>query len=123
MKALKILAFVGVVIAVIFAYAKVTNDMEAVKNFNEISDRMDAQRQREAPIISNCESAVRGVSDRQTIRFHAHPIGTPSHVLKTDSGFLYHVVASDATTSLGPTTVLCYTNSDGQVIRIVPRGY
>jgi hypothetical protein len=74
------------------------------------------------PLIQNCENAVRGIADAQTIKF-GNLFGEKSFDIdKTDSGYLYRVQASDATTANQIVTVLCYTNKNGQVIRVVPQG-
>lgn len=71
----------------------------------------------ENKIIESCKTAVRQKADAQTIKFH-YVYG--QQVDMTDTGFLYRVKVSDASTEPGTITMLCYTKSDGQVVRVVP---
>lgn len=73
------------------------------------------------PIINNCENAVRAMSDAQTLKLGNMFGGRSLSVNKTDSGFLYRVDASDATTANKTVTMLCYTDRNSKVIRVVPQ--
>jgi hypothetical protein len=73
------------------------------------------------PIIHNCENAVRSMADTSSLQFGDRFGRGPETIDKTDSGYLYYVTASDATTGNTPITILCYTNRQGQVVRVVPK--
>ena len=77
-----------------------------------------AERAWRDQIVRNCENAVRSMSDASTLKF-GDLFGENIEI--TDSGYLYYVTASDASTGNTPITVLCYTNRQGTVLRVVPR--
>jgi len=96
-----------------------------VKSENEKREKESALRASEDAlvkagenkIIESCKAAVREKSDAQTIKFH-YVYGEQVDI--TDSGFLYRVKVSDASTEPGTITMLCYTKVGGQVVRLVP---
>jgi len=61
------------------------------------------------------------MADTGTLKFGGIFGPGRENIDKTDSGYLYYVTASDASTGNTPITILCYTNRQGQVVRVVPK--
>lgn len=94
---------------------------ENKKQDNERQVAEAAEMAWKEPIINNCENAVRAISDAQTLKLGGMFGGRSFDVVKTDRGYLYRVQASDATTANKTATMLCYTDMNGQVVRVVPQ--
>ena len=119
-----LIVIAGLAIA-LFIFAKEQNE----KTRKQKAADYAAERAWKDPIVRNCENAVRSMADPGTLTF-ADP-GTPTlggmlgtgleYINQTDSGYLYYFRASDASTGNTPISILCYTNRQGQVVRIVPK--
>lgn len=112
-----VLALVVIGAVAMFFYAKAENEKQAKQQAADF----DAEMAWKEPIIKNCENAVRRISDADTLKL-GNMFGSQSlYVDKTDSGYLYRVQASDATTANKTVTMLCYTDRSGHVVRVVPQ--
>lgn len=100
----------------LFFYVKSVNEKQEKQREAEYA----AERSWKDPLIQNCENSVRGIADAQSISFFKN-IFESYRIEKTDSGYLYRVEASDATMANKTVTMLCYTNRNGKVVRLVPQ--
>ena len=109
-----ILAVVFVAAIPLFLFVREQNEKAEKQRAAEYA----AERAWRDQIVRNCENAVRSMSDASTLKFGGL---FGENIERTDSGYLYYVTASDASTGNTPITVLCYTNRQGTVLRVVPR--
>ena len=97
-----------------------------IRNGNEKQEKKlesdyAAERAWKGPLVNNCENAVRKMADGATLKFGG-VLGSDAEIIdKTDSGYIYYLRASDSTSGNVPVSLLCYTDHNGQVIRVVPR--
>jgi hypothetical protein len=103
---------------VLFFYGKSVREKEDKQRAEDYV----AERAWKDPLIRNCENAVRRIADSGTLRFGEVFGLRGERIENTDSGYLYYLSASDATTANTPVSMLCYTDRNGQVIRVVPQG-
>lgn len=119
-----ILLWITMGILVFGVYLYVTEQKE--KKEQLAAAEYAAERAWKDPLINNCKNGVRARADPGTLSFRNPGDPFSRHVSdtiqKTDSGYLYVMLASDATTRNGPITFHCYTNQQGQVVRLVDRG-
>lgn len=101
----------------LFIYAKGENEKQEKQRAADYA----AERAWKDPLIRNCENAVRKMADAGTLKFGGMMGLDTENIDKTDNGYLYYLQASDATTGNKPISMLCYTDRNGQVIRVVPR--
>ena len=109
---------VGAAIIALFLFVREQYEKAEKQRAAEYAAEYAAERAWRDQIVRNCENAVRSMSDASTLKF-GDLFG--ENIERTDSGYLYYVTASDASTGNTPITVLCYTNRQGTVLRVVPR--
>jgi len=125
--AIKIIFMVIVVGAIALSlFAKNQHEKREKERAIEGDIRYAAERAWKDPLVRNCENAVRRISDPGTLKFGVTSRFFNSNrdtetIDKTDSGYLYYIKASDATTGNTPITMLCYTDRNGSVLRVVPQ--
>ena len=112
-----ILAVVFVAAIPLFLFVREQNEKAEKQRAAEYA----AERAWRDQIVRNCENAVRSMSDASTLKFGDRFGVLRENIEITDRGYLYYVTASDASTGNTSITLLCYTNRQGTVLRVVPR--
>lgn len=112
---------VGAAIIALFLFVREQYEKAEKQRAAEYAAEYAAERAWRDQIVRNCENAVRSMSDASTLKFGDVFGVRRENIEITDSGYLYYVTASDASTGDTPITVLCYTNRQGTVLRVVPR--
>ncbi len=119
------LVFVFVVIGLWAKFNQYEKEEERQRKaeYEKVNAEIAAEMAWKTPVINNCTNAVRAKSDQATLKFDnlyfRNGYNSLGNIEKTDAGYLYHMRVSDASTGNVAINTLCYTNLQGQVVRVV----